>query len=253
MVMKRINPETTGAADTSTDNGAPAWAEGEEPEGTQTAPTQTAVVTAPTTKAPALQAKGGVVARSAAEIDVIRGLKDAYPVAFNTLTTVMAAQGRFSLKETGQPLGTDITLELMSYQDNYVVSPNDDSAPKEHVRYSDDGITCSDGTPCLTHLADLKELGYTKAKINARNVVVGALLSAQGTKEFDGTLVQIDLSPMSKAQFLRYQIQTAYDISKGKKDPDAAKISKLSADVATNNDKKQYTLVKFGYGTQPAA
>lgn len=250
MVMKRINPENTGAADTSAAT-PPAWAEGEDPEGTQTATTQTAVVTAPTTKAPALQAKGAV-ALSSAEIDVIRNLKDAYPVEFNTLTAILPAQGRFSLKETGQALGTKITLDLLSYQDNYVVSPNDDKAPKEHVRYSNDGVTCSDGTPCLQHLADLKELGYSKAKINSRNVIVGALLNAESTKDIDGTLVQIDLSPMSKAQFLRYQIQTAYDVSKGNKRADEVKTVVLTADVVTNADKKAYTVVKFGYGTQPA-
>lgn len=250
MVMKRINPETTGAADTSTDNGAPAWAEGEEPAATTTATKPAAAVSAPASKPPALQHKGAV-ALSSAEIDVVRNLKDAYPVQFDSLTGILASQGRFSLRETGQQLGTKITLELMSYQDNYVVSPNDDKAPKEHVRYSDDGITCSDGTPCLTHLADLKELGYEKAKINARNIVVGALLSAEATKDLDGTLVQIDLSPKSKAQFDRYQIQTAYDLSKGKVTPDAVKVVVLTADVATNAAKQQYTLVRFN--TAPAA
>ena len=57
--------------------------------------------------------------------------------------------------------------------------------------------------------------------------------------------MQIDLSPKSKGQFDRYLIQSAFDLSRGKITGEQAKVLTLTAEVAYNADKKDYTLVKF--------
>ena len=250
MVMKKVNPENTGSSNESADAAAgdPQWAEeerGTQPDAAQVTPEKTAAVAAPATKSPALQAKPQALALNSADIAVVKNLKGAFHVAYDSLTSLQATQGRLVERESAKPLGAWADFELMSYQDQYVVSPNDDKAPKEHVRYSEDGIVCSDGTDVKAHLADLKELGYANARVNARYVVVGAILGAEKSDHLNGTLAQIDLSPKSKAQFDRYQVQSAYDLAKGKITAQQAVRVRMTAEVATNAAKQSYTLVKF--------
>lgn len=250
MVMKKINPENTGNSNESADAAAgdPSWVEGEQdsqPAADKPAPEKTAAVAAPATKPPALQAKPQVLALSSAEIAVVKNLKNAFHVAFDSLTSLKAEQGRFAERESAKVLGTWVDFELMSYQDQFVVSPNDDKAPKEHVRYSEDGVICSDGTLVKDHLANLKELNYANARVNARYVVVGAILGAEKSGDLNGTLAQIDLSPKSKGQFDRYQVQSAYDLSRSLITAQQAVRVRMSAEVTQNGDKKSYTLVKF--------
>lgn len=238
MVLKRKNPsfeseEQTNAGATATEPspGEAPWSEEDKPA-------------APTT-ALAPRASTAVAARvSPAEIEAVKRLKNAYTVQYDSLASVQATQGSFNERETNTNLGAELILELLSYQDQFVCSPNDDKAPKDLVRYSADGVTASDGTDLKAHLEFLKEV-WPNARINQRYVVVGALNAAERSDKFDGSLVQIDLSPKSKSQFDRYLVQSAFDIAKGKITGEQAKVVRLTAEVATNANNQKYTLVRF--------
>ena len=200
----------------------------------------------PSPAVPAAKVLGALaVTPSSEDIKAVTSLKNAHEVQYDSLTNITATQGRFADRDSNTNMGSEIVFELLSYQDQTVVTPNDNAAPKDLVRYSADGVTCSDGTPCVQHLADLKELGYTKARINSRYILVGSVNTAEKTDKFDGQLMQIDLSPKSKGQFDRYLIQSAFDLSRGKITGEQAKVLTLTAEVAYNADKKDYTLVKF--------
>lgn len=203
------------------------------------------------TKALVSQPKGALVAQNnpKVNINVVKNLKDQYPVQYDSLAQISAAQGRFTDRESGTNLGTELLFELLSYQDQYVVSPNDDKAPKEVVKYSSDGVTCSDGTDVKTYVNDLREMGWKNARINSRYVIVGALMSAEKTADFDGLLMQIDLSPKSKSQFDRYLIQSAFDLAKGKITEEQAKLVDIVAEVTENAAKQSYTICKFSSHT----
>jgi hypothetical protein len=136
-------------------------------------------------------------------------------------------------------------FELLSYQEQFVVTPNDNKATKDVVRYSADGVTCSDGTDVKQHLADLRELGWVNARVNARYIIVGSLLAAEKSDAMDNTLVQIDLSPKSRSQFDRYIIQSFYDLAKGNITEEQARVLDLSANVTKNSKGDIYTIVKF--------
>lgn len=208
-------------------------------------PQATAPVSTPSV-AVAPVGRSALAVRNNEDMNAIKGMKNAYTVQYDSLAQILAAQGTFSERESDTNMGDKLVFELMSYQDQYVVSPNDDKAPKDLVRYSADGITCSDGTDVKEHLLHLKEeLNYKNARVNQRYVLVGALVSAQRSKDFDGQLMQIDLSPKSRGQFDRYLIQSAYDIGKGKFTADEAKVLEMTAEVATNGANQKYTLVKF--------
>ena len=224
---------------------------GTEETGQAQAPAQSA----PATESPAAVAQRAVAAHQAAatalavnskvNIHVISQLKDALPVDFNTLAQVQANQGKFRDKETEKNLGEVIEIELLSWQDSYVVGPNDTKAPKELVKYSDDGVTAKDGTDLAEHLQKLKDDGYSKAKKQHRCVLVGALLKAEKDQGLVGQLIQIDLSPQSRAMFMRYNANAAWQLKSGKLNEDTVKTLKLTAVAAKGPDNTDYTKVEF--------
>ena len=177
---------------------------------------------------------------------VVRQLKDALPVSFDTLTALKANQGKFFVAEKEQPIGEWVELQLMSWQDSWVASPNSMTAPKELVKYSSDGKTSDDGTDLIEHIAELKAQGFEKAKISHRCVIVGALLAAEKPANATlGELVQIDMSPKSKSMFERYQANAAWNLSQGKLTEDEVKTVRLTANTAKGPDNTTYTKIDF--------
>lgn len=170
--------------------------------------------------------------------------KDAVPVEYNTLDQIIANAGNFMTREAKKPLGDTVVFELMSYQDSFVVSPEDDDAPDDLVRYSNDGIVCSDGTNVAAHLEHLRTNGFPKARLKPRVVVVGAIETFLKSEEHNGTIMQFDLSPASKTQWDRFLLNTSYGIKTGRIAPEKANRVKAEA-VATSAGSNVYTLVKF--------
>ncbi len=214
-----------------------------------------AVVTKPTAVGQSAPASvGGAVAVTAGasagavavagNMHAIDELKNALRVDYNTLSQVIVTNGNFVERETKTILGDSIQFELLSWQDSWVVSPNDDKAPKDVVRFSDDGVNCGDGTPVSEYIAELKSMGYLKAALRQRVVLVGAVIAAAKSEKFNGELMQIDLSPASRTQWLRYQANAAYAIRTGRQTADQVKIVKAIAELAQNGD-NTYTLAKF--------
>lgn len=243
-----VGPDTPAAT-------APESAPWTEEEAAAAGGASTAAATAPAkTVAPAKTAalvtapkQGGLVASVAPKVNMnhVKDLKDKFTVQYDSLAQLQASQGQFMDRESGLSLGSELLFELLSYQEQFVVSPNDDKAGKDMVRYSSDGVTCSDGTDVKQHLADLRELGWANARVNSRYIIVGALLAAEKSDKMDGVLVQIDLSPKSRSQFDRYLIQSAFDLAKGKITEAQATVLDVSAEVAKNTNDKIYTVVKF--------
>lgn len=179
----------------------------------------TAVATAKTTGSLALKV----------DLKAMDSYKDAVKVEYNTLNQIIATNGNFVDRETKTVLGDALAFTLISFQDSYVVSPNDDAAPDEVVRYSDDGVTCSDGTDVQEHLVFLKSNGFPKASLKQRVVVVCAVESAAKTDKLNGKLVQLDLSPSSRTMWKRHMVNTAYALSIGSTTAD--KISRIKAET----------------------
>ncbi len=173
------------------------------------------------TPAPAKQTAVATAAKSAVVVRKVQGaalseFKDALPVEYDTLTSIKATNGNFVERESNKVLGDTVTFNLVSYQDTWVVDPGDDKAPKEDVFYSNDGKVCNDGTPIQEALQLLQNKSYDKARIKERCVVVGGVISAAKTADFNDKLVQFDLSPKSKKQFDRFRAELMYGQRIGK-------------------------------------
>ena len=192
-----------------------------------------AVVAATTAVAVVKPQVPSVAAQFSSATDVISSLKNAMPVTFDMLIPLIATNGNVCKRSDKKPVGDQVVFELMSWQDSYVVSPNDDRGPKDCVRYSDDGIVCSDGTLVADHLAYLRSLGFAKASCKQRAVVVGSIISCSRTPELDDELVQFDLSPQSRASFLNYALGCVNKLRLGKLTSEQVTKIKATAEVVS--------------------
>lgn len=203
----------------------------------------TTATATPAATAVAVAAPAPIAEFKKLDLKVLDKLENALQVEYNTLTQIIATNGNFVDRETKTILGDKISFELLSYQKSFVVSPNDDKAPNDVVRYSNDRITCSDDTPVQEHLQWLRENGYPKASIKDRVVVVGAVKSAAKTAAYNTTLVQFDCSPQSKVQFDRFKAGAAYGLSVGRYTPEQVTNVIATTDLVTGAN--TYTIAKF--------
>ena len=189
-------------------------------------------------------AKPAALAAFSPAANTIGALKDAFKVSYDTLTNLIASNGNICYRENKKPVGDSVTFELMSWQDSWVVTHSDDKAPKELIRYSDDGITCSDGTSVQEHLEELRSMGYARSKVNQRAVVVGSVISATRAPELTDELVQFDLAPQSRSAFQRYMATAMNKQRLGKATPEQVTKVRATAVIAVANG-KDFTKLEF--------
>lgn len=178
-------------------------------------------------------------------------LRNAMPVTWEDFNSINASpSGHFQVKTgAGDPvkLGSELTLKLVSFQDQFVSAAKDTEAQGENmVKYSDDGITLNDGSGMTVaeHQQYLKDQGED-ATLSHRMVVVGELLDG-GEKALElsltGQLVQVVLADTARRGFLSHGKQLAYQIANGRMNADDAIHVKFVAKSA-GSGKKQFTLV----------
>lgn len=218
--------------------------------------TPAADATAPAAATPAADAAAAssteIAVAKTAELAVVppayaisEGMKNTLTVDFNTFPQITTTNGNFVERESKSVLGDTVRFELLSFQDAWVVDPGDETADKNLVRYSDDAVTCSDGTPVKEHLEFLRAGGFPLASVKQRSVVVGEIVQTSGKiRKFDGELVQFDLSPMSRVQWQRYLANSVNAIRKGRKTEDELKLIDAVAELASKGD-KTYTKATF--------
>jgi hypothetical protein len=169
------------------------------------------------------------------DISPFKQMENAFHVSFGDLPSVLVTQGNFQFKDGEQSLGGEIVLELLSHQPQFAIGTGEDGDEAAKLaRYSDDGVTTTQGEDVVTYIADLKGAGYDDTKMTQRIVIVGAIHEAAKNSEGNvGKLVQISLPPTSRAKFNTYTIQSAFDISRGKTTLEQAKMMRLTAKVTT--------------------
>jgi hypothetical protein len=194
----------------------------------------------------------GQVAKAKPMLNPLEPLKDAYPVEYDTLRNLQINQGNVIDRETGKVLGDTIGLELLSFQDQWVIGPGGDDkseASKELVRYSNDGITTTKGEDCKEYLQLLKDTGHKEAKMTERMVICGSVfdIGVKGKKDLpdlQDSLVQINLPPTSKAAFKRYQMDQAFKIAKNLIEAEGAQRVKIECNLQSKGDNK-WTVASF--------
>lgn len=197
------------------------------------------------TNVPAVQSANALTPAAVTKGGVLSALKDVFRVDYDSLPSLQVAQGSFAFKDdVKSDLGDSVQMQLSSYQEQWVVGPNDKKAEMELVKYSDDGITSTDGTDMKQHLADLIDQGFKGAKMAHRVILVGELLSvSKGSSDRVGELVQLNLPDSGRRAFNSYAIQAAYAVSKGRKSAEEVAKLVLTAVKETSRSGDIYTKV----------
>lgn len=207
MVLKTKNADVPAfESDDDTVAAAPA---ARVPDNEAPSPTDTAKVAASTAIAKA--GAGAVMAKPIKATAAFAEYEGALPeVEFGTFPRITVDLGGFEMEK--EVLGETIKLEMMSWAHRYVVTPgSDDKEANERVKYSNDGVTLSDGSgvTVLDYLNTLKNVhGYDNASKKAYIDLTG-LLVTKGDKavpEDEQVIVQVQLSPQSVKQFNGYRI-----------------------------------------------
>lgn len=173
----------------------------------------------------------------------LSGMKDVIPVLdFGTLPRFKATPA--GIKGDDGPLGQWCEGTIVSYNDQFAVSPCADGAPKEYCKFSVDGVNLADGSGLVAdHIKMLKEEGYDKAACKRYNDLIIILEDAEKEHEELGNMVTFSLSPMSVKAFERYQLQTTVKIGMGVATEEAAKKIRITAKDGSfgNKDFKYFT------------
>ncbi len=220
-----------------------------------TAPAETPAQTAAKAIAVHNAAQGGAVATHKAKGNarILDQMKDAMTVDYDTLAGLKLTQGRIIDADTEANLGESVVLQLLSWQESWMVAPGDMKADKKLIRYADNPETATDGTNLNKHLENLIEMGFDKAKKQHRCVLVGALVSAEKGQGLVGQLVQLNMSPKSKTAFDRYRMGAVWGITSGKLSDEAVQTVKLTAVLAKGPNDSDYTKAQFETYVAPAA
>lgn len=227
----------------------PGFESEDETNAAASAATETVVAQAEPASASTAVATQGTRAVSTAKAvvtqNVLSDKKDAFYVEFDSMPRIAAEQGSFVVKDSSEAdLGPEVKMELMSYQDSWVASPNDKKADVELVKYSDDGITSKDGVDLKAHIEDLKEQGYGNAKIAHRCIIVGELLSAgPAGEDLVGNLIQVDLPETGRRSFNAFTLQASWAVGKGRKTAAEAAVLTLKAVKEKSRNNEVYTKI----------
>lgn len=180
---------------------------------------------------------------------VLVDLENAIPkLDFGVIPRLVATQGSFQDAD-GKSLGDEVNFTLVSFNNQFIVSPGDDSeAAKEFVAYSTDGKVIDETGELVTdYVRKLKEdEGYEDAACKHYVELVGILNGSAKDSEYEGQLVMISLSPQSRKQFEGYRLQRSVQIRMGRIDAESHGSENLKLNAESKKmGSNTFTLVKF--------
>lgn len=160
-------------------------------------------------------------------VSPLRDLKDAFKaqdidVSYNTFPRYRDDKGVIGDPE-GNEAGSWLELMLISWNDSWTITPGDDSdKSKEHLRYSQDGVTIHseddwNGRLCTEYVTHLNELGYEKAAIKKYTQLYGLMVDAE-QPDCPGlqNMIQLALAPTSGALWNAYLVSRSVRARMGK-------------------------------------
>lgn len=177
---------------------------------------------------PAAPVKGGAVVSAAKyrpALEEFHNQIDPASLDFDTFRRITVGLGGFS-DEAKTKVGARLKVELMSYNDRFVVSPGvKNTEADEKVKFSLDGVHLDDGSGLVAdYLKELKEVdGYDEASVKKYLNIYGFLVATSKTEdsEFveiapeDREIVSIQVPPRSYAKFTRLQLEMGVKVAQG--------------------------------------
>jgi hypothetical protein len=176
---------------------------------------------------------------------------DGPPYAFNTFPRFSGSQGVLTTQDGKQVLGDSCVIELMSFNDLYMVSPGEKSKEStEYVKYSNDGVTINEtGESLAEYLAELRQ-DFPKAAKKQYTSLWGVVLKVGAKSNCKdsilGKIVEISLAPTSRPSLTAAESQLQLDIRRGHARLDLANILTVTCEAAVSQGNQYTKLVVSG-------
>lgn len=185
------------------------------------------------------------LARNLDSTAILKSLKDAIRVNWDTLTRMKANQGQFMVD--GLKVGGVLDIQVMSYQTSWQASPGGLNTPAttKLVRYSDGGETIANtGEDIKEYVRGLIQAGHPKARLNRRIVLVFQVVGSPDPKAAGiiGELFQLSLAPTSVSKFEALCIKQAMWLGQGRITEAESTLLRLTVDSASK-DGTDYAVV----------
>jgi hypothetical protein len=187
-------------------------------------PTNTAAVETPV-ETPAVEMNTAVTVAQPASAPAVKvpagGFKmvwgdkqDLFVAEYGELPRLKCSNGNV-MDSDGKLLGDWIEIQLLSFNDTYVVSPCDKNAPADIVRYSANGADFADGSgeTVADYVAELKAAGWADAVSKKYIEVVGVLRESAKPTDLIGDMVQLQLSPTSATAWSGFRKQLSFKLA----------------------------------------
>lgn len=173
-------------------------------------PMNTAVTVTQPTHAPAMEVR---VPTGGFQL-VWQGKENLFPAEYGELPRLKCSNGN-TMDSDGKLLGDWIEIQLLSFNDTYVISPCDKNAPADIVRYSSNGVDFGDGSgeTVSDYVAELKAAGWADAASKKYVEVIGVLRAAAKPTDLVGEMVQLQLSPTSATAWNGFRKQLSFKLA----------------------------------------
>lgn len=220
--------------------------ENETPQTSQDEPAVAQPLPVAKVQAKALTAVGNKFQTAFKEYHNQIDLETVADIGQGSMPKVTVDRGGFEVEK--KELGENITIELVSFNDRYVLTPGvDGEEAKKLVKYSYDGVHVADDSGMLVkdYIDFLKEEGYPRAEAKRYIDLWAMLMSSDKTgdiAEDDRELVQVQLSPTSVKEWSKMLLQASIKANRLKKE--LHPFLKLTADKREFNGNK-FATIKF--------
>ncbi len=161
--------------------------------------------------------------------------KNSFKAGFGEIPRLKVGSGNV-VDQDGKNLGRWLEVQILSYNEVFVISPCDKNAPSELVRYSYSNITFDDGTgdSVAEYLADLKT-NWPDSACKRYYEVIALLRASEMSSDYMNELVQIQLSPTSVTAFEGYRKQTSFKLALGQVSAENVDLCRFEACSVTVN------------------
>ena len=192
----------------------------------------------PEAQVPQNTKSGGLPMVAGAATFALEELRNGFIPDFGTLSRLKAGQGDI-VDQDDNSLGKFVDVEVYSFNSRFTISPNDDDAEADVVRYSLDGVVLDDGSGVTVkdYLAELKQ-DWPDANVKEYFEVVGPLLGSDEESPDLDMVVQLQLSPTSRKSFENHRTQMTFKIARGKATADDSRFVRFTATAKSSRGKK---------------
>ncbi|MDI1360636.1 hypothetical protein [Methylotenera sp.] len=167
---------------------------------------------------------------------VLSEFENALPIIdFGVIPRLKGSNGQI-MDGDNASLGNNVQITLVSFNDQFVLTPGEDSdEATKLVRYSSDGVTIdATGQSVAEYINYLVVTeGYKDASVKHYLEVIGILNTAAEGQKHLGDMVQLSLSPQSRKAFDGYRIQRSVKVRMGKVPADGSEEITFRAKVKT--------------------